>query len=63
MECGYEAYLSPNEVICVFSHIPQEFILAAVRVADGYDFKEKIMAPKVLVDKLKFMKLGDENCH
>merc|ERR1712026_352652 len=60
VESGFAAYLSPNEVVCVFEHIPVEYIIAAVRVADGYCFKAKAIAPKRLIDKLQFMELGDE---
>ena len=35
---GYEAYLSPNEVICIFRPIHPSYFLAAVNVTTGFDY-------------------------
>ena len=58
LELGYEAWLSPNNVICAFERIEPVFILAAVRVTDGYDYITQDIADEPFLRKLKLKSLG-----
>ena len=58
IEDGYEAYLSPNDVICVFRPIQPKYILAAIRVSDGYDYITQTSAAQIFLNKLEHKSLG-----
>ena len=48
-----EAWYTPNVVICVFERIGPEYILAAVRVSDGFDYVQNTFADETFTNKLK----------
>ena len=60
LEDGYEAFLSPNEVVCIFRPIPPQYFLAAVRISDGFDYLTQALADARLLHKLEYKTLGTD---
>ena len=56
---GHKAYLSPNEVICIFEKIHPNYFLAAVNVTNGYDYLRKDTADQEFLTMLRFKRVKE----
>ena len=52
------AYLSPNEVICIFETIHPGYFMAAVNVITGYDYLTQDTAALFWLKKLRLQQLN-----